>query len=63
MNNVENLCRTASEIKYDVQLLSTEAKNKALCTAAEKLVERQEEILEANRKDIEAGKANGMPGG
>ena len=60
MNNVENLCRTASEIKYDVQLLSTEAKNNALCTAAEKLVERQEEILEANRKDIEAGKANGM---
>lgn len=61
MNTVENLCRTASEIKYDVQLLSTEAKNKALCTAAEKLVAGQEQILEANRKDIEAGKANGMP--
>ena len=60
VNNVENLCRTASEIKYDVQLLSTEAKNKALCTAAEKLVERQEEILAANREDIAAGRASGM---
>ena len=35
-------------------------KDKALYTAAEKLVERQAVILEANAKDIEAGRAAGM---
>ena len=57
---VENLCRTADEIRFDVQKLSTDKKNEALLTAAKKLVERQEEILTANREDIAAGRANGM---
>ena len=57
---VEKLCRTADEIRFDVQKLSTEKKNEALLTAAKKLVERQEEILTANREDIAAGRANGM---
>ena len=60
MTNVESLCRAASGIKYEVQKLSTEIKNKALLTAADKLVGRKEAILEANRKDIEAGRAGGM---
>ena len=54
------LCKTASEIKYDVQKLSTELKNRALLTAADKLVENSAGILEANRKDIERGRAAGM---
>ena len=57
---VENLCRTADEIRFDVQKLSTDKKNEALLTAAKKLVERQEEILAANQEDIAAGRANGM---
>lgn len=57
---VEKLCRTADEIRFDVQKLSTEKKNEALLTAAKKLVERQEEILAANREDIAAGRASGM---
>ena len=60
MSMVENLCKTASEIKYDVQKLSTELKNRALLTAADKLVENSAGILEANRKDIERGRAAGM---
>ena len=60
MTNVESLCRAASGIKYEVQKLSTEIKNKALLTAADKLVGKKEAILEANRKDIEAGRAGGM---
>ena len=60
MTNVESLCRAASGIKYEVQKLSTEIKNKALLTAADKLVGRKEAILEANRKDIGAGRAGGM---
>ena len=60
MSIVEKLCRTADEIRFDVQKLSTEKKNEALLTAAKKLVERQEEILAANREDIAAGRASGM---
>ena len=60
MSIVEKLCRTADEIRFDVQKLSTEKKNEALLTAAKKLVERQEEILKANREDIAAGRASGM---
>ena len=61
MSIVEELCRAAAGIKYDVQKLSTEDKNRALRTAAKRLVEKQEEILAANRTDIEAGRAAGMP--
>ena len=60
MSIVTDLCKAAAAVKYDVQKLSTEAKDKALYTAAEKLVERQTAILEANAKDIEAGRAAGM---
>ena len=60
MSIVENLCRTASEIRYDVQKLSTDKKNEALYKAAEILVARTARILAANLKDIEAGRANGM---
>ena len=57
---VENLCRTANEIRFDVQKLSTEKKNEALYTAAKKLVEKKDGILAANREDIAAGRASGM---
>lgn len=60
MSMVETLCKTASEIKYDVQKLSTELKNRALLTAADKLVANSAGILEANREDIERGRAAGM---
>ena len=60
MSIVTDLCKAAAAVKYEVQKLSTEAKDKALYTAAEKLVEQQAAILEANAKDIEAGRAAGM---
>lgn len=61
MSIVTDLCKAAAAVKYEVQKLSTEVKDKALYTAAGKLVERQAAILEANAKDIEAGRAAGMP--
>lgn len=57
---VETLCKTASAIKYDVQKLSTDEKNRALLTAADKLVANGNKILAANREDIENGRAAGM---
>ena len=50
---VETLCKTASAIKYDVQKLSTDEKNRALLTAADKLIANGDKILAANREDIE----------
>ena len=52
--------KTASAIKYDVQKLSTDEKNRALLTAADKLVANGDKILAANREDIENGRAAGM---
>ena len=60
MSIVETLCKTASAIKYDVQKLSTDEKNRALLTAADKLVANGNKILAANREDIENGRAAGM---
>ncbi len=40
--------------------LSADAKNRALAKIAENLVAQQKDILEANAKDYEAGKAGGM---
>ena len=60
VSSVENLCRAACEIKYQVQKLSTETKNRALCAAADILAARKDEILEANGKDIAAARAAGM---
>ena len=60
MSVVENLCRTAARIKYDVQKLSTQEKNDALNLAADKLVAEKDAILIANGKDIAAGRKNGM---
>ena len=57
---METLCKTASAIKYDVQKLSTDEKNRALLTAADKLVANGDKILAANREDIENGRAAGM---
>ncbi len=63
MSIVENLCRTAAGVKYDVQKLSAQTKNEVLLTAADLLVKRQQEILDANQKDVEAGKTAGMNAG
>ena len=60
MTYVEQLCKTAADVKYDVQKLSTEQKNKALYLAADKLVEQYARIIAANKKDIAAGKEGGM---
>ncbi|MBQ8986330.1 MAG: glutamate-5-semialdehyde dehydrogenase [Lachnospiraceae bacterium] len=60
MSIVETLCKKASAIKYDVQKLSTDEKNRALLTAADKLVANGDKILSANREDIENGRAAGM---
>ncbi|HZJ81535.1 MAG TPA: glutamate-5-semialdehyde dehydrogenase [Guyparkeria sp.] len=40
--------------------VDTQTKNEALLAIADQLVERSDSLLEANRKDIEAGRASGL---
>lgn len=54
------ICRRAKDVKYEVQKLSTQAKNKALISVADALVRRTDFILEANSKDYDNGISNGM---
>lgn len=54
------ICRRAKDVKYEVQKLSTQAKNKALFSVADALVRRTDFIIEANRKDYDNGLSNGM---
>ena len=54
------LGQNAVKAKYEMQSLSTEAKNKALAAIAKALVEHADEILLANEVDIKYGEAAGM---
>ena len=60
MSLVTDLCKAAAAVKYEVQKLDTQKKNEALLTAADRLVQSRADILAANEKDIEAGRAAGM---
>lgn len=63
MEYLEEMGRKAVRAKYELQGLTTEVKNKALQAAAAALTAFEERILEANNKDYEIAKANGMSEG
>ena len=54
------LCKNAVAAKYDIQYLTTEAKNNALMMVAQALLDHSGEIIAANAIDVENGKKNGM---
>lgn len=58
--DLENMGKNAVKAKYDLQDRSTEEKNTALLKIAECLEKNAEDILNANEKDIQAGKEGGM---
>ena len=62
MSAVRELARRAKEAARRLAVLSTDEKNALLLAMADELVARKKEILEANRKDVEAGKAAGLTG-
>lgn len=53
-------CAKAKEAAQKMITVSTDVKNRALEAIAKALVERTDEIIEANRIDIETAKANGI---
>lgn len=60
MNSLEDMGKRAAEVKYRLQVLSTEEKNQALLLAAEGLTTDQAAILAANEADMDAGRTAGM---
>ncbi len=58
--NLETLGNQAVTVKYILQTLSTEQKNKALKVVADALKNNKEKLLAANAIDIQNGEANGM---
>ena len=63
MTELERMGERAVKAKYALAGLSGEGKNEALRLAAEMLRKRQDDILAANRTDLETGRENGMPAG
>lgn len=63
MEYLELIGQRAKEAEPKVRLLGTEMKNKVLRKAAEDLMKNASVIIEANAKDMERGRENGMPQG
>lgn len=58
--NLENICRAAADAKKGIGCLNTNEKNEALLSVADALVKNEAAIIEANMKDMENGRQNGM---
>ncbi|MEM1550587.1 MAG: glutamate-5-semialdehyde dehydrogenase [Candidatus Bathyarchaeia archaeon] len=55
-----NICKKAKEASYILARLPTEVKNRALYNMADALETHADEILEANKKDVELSRASGV---
>jgi len=60
MNELEEKGKAAKAASRKLAFLSTEIKNKALVNIAEAIIDRQDEILAANKIDYEEAKVSGM---
>lgn len=60
MNYIEEMGKKAKEASKKLLTLDTETKNRALTMIAEELINKKEEIKEANKKDLEKGKKDGL---
>jgi glutamate-5-semialdehyde dehydrogenase len=58
--SVSDICRTAKSASRSLASLDSGTKNAALEAIAAALLERVPEILEANARDLEAGRENGL---
>jgi glutamate-5-semialdehyde dehydrogenase len=60
INELEEKGKAAKAASRKLAFLSTEIKNKALVNIAESIIDKQDEILAANKVDYDAAKASGM---
>ncbi len=63
MEFLNEIGKRAKSAKYDVQKYTTEMKNNALLHIADKLIANSEELLNANKRDIDKAKENGINDG
>lgn len=63
MEFLNEIGKRAKSAKYDVQKYTTEMKNNALIYIADKLIANSEELLIANKRDIDKAKENGINDG
>lgn len=61
MTNIENLAKNAYLASTKTALMTTQQKNSLLIKIADALEARCEEIVAANRQDVEAGVKNSLP--
>ena len=59
-NTLSEICKRTKTVKYDIEKLTTEQKDKALLRAAQLLLQRKNEIITANGTDLENGRKKGM---
>jgi glutamate-5-semialdehyde dehydrogenase len=57
---IEEICKKAKTASTQLAQASTEQKNKALCNMADQLEKNCTQILQANKKDVEAARAKGV---
>lgn len=62
MENMENLAVRLCKAKPDIARASTETKNRMLLAFAEAFLEAEEELLRANREDLDRAADNGISG-
>lgn len=58
MSELQIKCESAKSASYKMATLTSDVKDRALQAIADALIERTDEILEANKKDIENAKLN-----
>ena len=58
--SVSEICLQARDAARALATLDTDTKNAALRAIADALIDRTDEIVEANARDMEAGRANGL---
>jgi len=56
------IAQKAKQASLELRVLSADIRNKALQKTAQAIREKESEIIEANKKDIEAAKSSGMAG-
>ncbi|MDO5707931.1 MAG: glutamate-5-semialdehyde dehydrogenase [Andreesenia angusta] len=62
MNDIKEIGKRAKSCSAEIAKLTTNEKNEALLRACKKLKAKSEEIINANNKDIEEAKKNGISG-
>jgi glutamate-5-semialdehyde dehydrogenase len=58
--SVTDICAAAKRASHQLGLLGSDVKNRALEAIADALIEHTSEILEANARDLDAGRQNGL---